>query len=57
VGLQKKILEKRVLEMMLTYILLAAAEQLMLLSRFEMEIKDHQISVYTTTTLAFGKGF
>jgi hypothetical protein len=42
---------------MLTYILLAAAEQLMLLSRFEMEIKDHQISVYTTTTLAFGKGF
>jgi hypothetical protein len=37
-GFAKKILEKRVLEMLLTYILLAAAEELMLLSRFEMEI-------------------
>jgi hypothetical protein len=37
-GLAKKILEKRVLEMLLAYILLAAAEELMLLSRFEMEI-------------------
>ncbi len=33
-GLAKKILEKRVLEMLLTYILLAATEELMLLSRF-----------------------
>ncbi len=56
-GLAKKILEKRVLEMLLTYILLAAAEELMLLSRFEMEIQNHRISVYTTPTLAFGKGF
>jgi hypothetical protein len=37
-GFAKKILEKRVLEILLTYILLAAAEELMLLSRVEMEI-------------------
>ncbi len=37
-GFAKKILEKRVLEILLTYILLAAAEELMLLSRLEMEI-------------------
>jgi hypothetical protein len=38
-GFAKKILEKRVLEMLLTYILLAAAEELMLLSRFEWKFR------------------